>query len=150
MLIKKLFLMSMCCFPLLAWAENDDFVSAYQINFTTPSKNIICGGDMPASYDEPAWYGVSCFINDITGKPPLKRPQNCEFDWGQEFHISNKGKPNMDCYSDYPYHSNPSVLAYGKTIHGKGWQCRSNEKGVRCVNRDKHGFEINKKKQIFF
>lgn len=147
--IKKIFLM-IIGLPLFAWAENDGFASAYQINFTTPSKNIVCGGDMLASYDEFEWHGVSCFISDVKGTPPLKRPTNCEFDWGQEFNISDKGKADMACYSDYPYHSHPPVLAYGKTVRGKGWQCRSSKQGVRCVNRDKRGFEISKNKQVFF
>jgi len=45
---------------------------------------------------------------------------------------------------------NPSVLPYGKTIRGKGWQCTSQTDGMRCQNRSKHGFWLNRTRQTLF
>lgn len=129
---------------------DDEFIPYHSINFATPSKNIVCGGDVPAKNGEKAWHGVSCYVTQIEGTPPIKRPKDCEFDWGQEFVLGRTGKPEMTCYSDYSYHLNPPILAYGKTIRGKGWQCSSSEKGMRCENSQKHGFEISRKQQRFF
>lgn len=129
---------------------DDEYVAWYQINFATPSKNIVCGGDEPARDGFPAGQGVSCYVREIEGTPPEKRPKDCEFDWGQEFVLDRTGKPRMTCYSDFAYHPEPPVLAYGQTIRGKGWQCSSSEKGIRCENSQKHGFELGRKQQRFF
>ena len=123
----------------------------FNVNFQTPSGNIICGGDTAHSKRETAWHGVSCFIQDAgNAKPARPKPKTCEFDWGNVFNADSKGKAYMSCYSDYPYSPNPSVLAYGSSIKGRGWQCVSLENGIRCTNSAGHGFQLNRNRQLMF
>ena len=58
---------------------------------------------------------------------------------------------NIFCMGDSRLeYGNPPVLAYGKTIRGKGWQCTSQTDGMRCQNRSKHGFWLNRSRQTLF
>ena len=125
--------------------------SVFTVNFQTPSGNIVCGGDTAHSKRETAWHGVSCFIRDTGNtKPARPKPKTCEFDWGNVFNTDSKGKAYMSCYSDYPYSPNPSVLAYGNSLKGRGWQCVSLENSVRCTNSDGHRFQLNRNRQLMF
>ena len=41
------------------------------------------------------------------------------------------------------------LLKPGKVIKGKGWRCQAITKhGIRCINADKKGFLLNRKKQV--
>ena len=123
----------------------------FTVNFQSPSGNIVCGGDTAPIGGEAQWRGVSCFIHETdNAKPAMPKPKECGFDWGNVFNIDNKGNAYMSCYSDYPYSPDPSVLAYGSSIKGRGWQCVSLENGIRCTNSAGHGFRLNRNRQLMF
>ncbi len=66
--------------------------SALAVEFNSPSGNILCSGD------EFEIGSVSCFIQDMTTKQPVRpRPRDCEFDWGQDFAVDNRGQAYMNC-----------------------------------------------------
>ena len=124
--------------------------SVYEINFKTPSGNIVCGGDIGNSLpDIKPWNGVSCLVG-INNKPIRKKPKNCEFDWGGMFTLSQKGEAVMECYSDFPFDPSSRVLNYGETIEGSGWKCLSKKNGLLCVNKEGRGFELNRNQQKLF
>lgn len=122
--------------------------SVYRLNFASPSQNIVCGGDVLKEYGGAR--GVSCYLKEIDTKPLQAKPKSCNHKWGQVFELAYIGSPAMGCYNDTPYSLEPQILPYGKTMRGKGWACTSLAQGIRCVNSDKHGFEISRKKQKFF
>ena len=81
-----------------------------------------------------------------------KRPSEneCPLDWGDSFSLGQTGRAIIDCRGDTNRIAHPLVLAYGKTIRGKGWQCTSQTDGMRCQNRSKHGFWLNRTRQTLF
>lgn len=123
-----------------AHAEN-----TYRIHFSSPSKNLVCGGDMPGEAG-----AVVCYVHETTAKPPLLQPADCPLDWGQMFALNRHGKAQMLCYSDYPFAADTPTLAYGKSIAGQGWRCSSSAQGIRCTNQSGHGFDISRQKQTLF
>lgn len=120
-------------------------LAAFAVEFQSPSGNILCNGD------EFEMSSVSCLIVEVENKkPPIPKPKDCQFDWGQDFSLDHKGKAYMNCYSDFPYNQDAKVLPYGQSINGKGWTCTSQKTGMRCVNKDGKGFLLSRKKQILF
>lgn len=115
------------------------------IIFNSPSGNISCG-----SFDDHT--AVSCYIaHKDNPKPAKPKPKSCRYgDWGNEFWLDNKGKADMGCYTDFPYFENAKILPYGKSINGRGWTCTSQTTGMRCVNKDGHGFSLSRAKQTLF
>lgn len=109
--------------------------------FKSPSNNILCHGD-----DE----GVECRIVNKTNKSTLSKPKDCELDWGDGFGVSKTGRAYLTCYGDAFVATDMSVLAYGKTIKGNGWQCTSAKTGMTCKNSQGHGFTLRRNKQTLF
>lgn len=135
-----------------AWADSTPKVQGlYQQNFTSPSGNIICGGDVRAGFSaiEPQ-EGVFCFIHsEIQNAQP--KPRDCELDWQATFVLPAKGKPEVvwECAGDTPY-GTPQTLPYGNSIKGKGWECSSNMSGMLCTNQSGNGFKLNRQEQTLF
>lgn len=128
--------------------KQDHNTSVYRLNFASPSQNIVCGGDVLKAYGGAR--GVSCYIKQMDSKPLQAKPKSCQHRWGQVFELAYIGRPALGCYNDTPYSLEPQILAYGKTMRGNGWACTSLPHGIKCVNSDRHGFEIGRKKQKFF
>lgn len=128
--------------------KQDHNTSVYRLNFASPSQNIVCGGDVLKAYGGAR--GVSCYIKQMDSKPLQAKPKSCQHRWGQVFELAYIGRPALGCYNDTPYSLEPKILAYGKTMRGNGWACTSLPHGIKCVNSDRHGFEIGRKKQKFF
>lgn len=122
--------------------------SVYRLNFASPSKNIVCGGDVLPAYGGAK--GVSCYVVQMDNKPLIAKPKSCDGKWGNVFELGKSSQANLGCYTDTPYSQNPRILSYGKTIRGDGWYCTSLSTGMKCVNDQKHGFEIGRKQQVLF
>lgn len=158
----KKYLTALCVFAITATAQADSFSQSYRsefnrLEFVSPSKNIKCQGDFASdvSSNEKGWDGVECSVfKDNMSQPELPQPKDCDLDSITVFQLTPQGKAKRDlgCSGDPYYNPNPEVkvLPYGKTLHGKGWQCTSSKQGMRCINRDKHGFELNQRRQMMF
>lgn len=128
-----------------------DITSVYRLNFTTPSKNIICGGDVLPTYGGAK--GVSCYVKKMDTLANIRKykPASCRDKWGQVFELGKNSKSKIACYTDTPYSQKPQTLSYGQMVKGDGWHCSSSpEKGMKCVNRVGSGFEIGREKQSLF
>ncbi len=125
----------------------------WQHDFRLADNKTYCGGDRVANqYDakDKGWNGVSC-LTRIQAKPIQPIPADCDLDWGDEFQLDAKDKPNMSCHGDFAYTPKGRVLKTGETIKGNGWQCTAKKGGsIYCINSQKHGFEISPKKQRMF
>ncbi|MGF6148823.1 Uncharacterised protein [Kingella potus] len=122
------------------------------IYFTSPSGNIFCLGDSRQEYGKDGWWGVTCELRGHREniRPAQKRPDDCDVDWGNSFSLETDKRPVADCRGDTGRRENAPVLAYGKTIRGKGWQCTSRKDGMQCRNRSGHGFHLSRSRQLLF
>lgn len=111
-------------------------------DFKSPTGNIICS---------PNGSGVVCMImNRSNAKPARPKPRNCDLDWGNVFYVSRSGA-GLSCHGDIPVNPNTrTVLAYGKTYKGNGWQCTSRTTGMTCKNSQGRGFTLSRAKQTVF
>ncbi len=105
--------------------------------FQTPSGNIHC------LYDPDAGGSLRCDLLRFTGKR-LPQPKDCGLDWGDSFYLESHGKSSGVCHGDTLQMANNPKLAYGTTWTRGGIVCTSKPTGLRCVNADKHGFELSK------
>lgn len=123
--------------------------SEYEQFFTTPSKNIVCGGD-PLYDGDPA---VSCYVYQVA-KSAI--PKSClrSAPEGLHFHLEETGSARKDCGFEFTpeefYDRQPKVIPYGTTIKGYGWQCQSTQKGLDCSNRSGHGFKLSRSAQTIY
>lgn len=112
--------------------------------FRTPSGNIGClysksAGSRPF---------LRCDMREVAHPKP--KPASCEFDYGQSFGVSTKGRAHGLCVSDSAMDPGASVLAYGRTRSFGPFTCTSRTSGLRCVAPSGHGFKLAKAKQTLF
>lgn len=100
-------------------------------HFQMPSKNIGCGVDEAAGV-------LRCDI--LSGLVP-EPSGSCELDWAG-FVLERGGPAEPVCAGDTIYDAASPVLAYGESWGRGGINCDSREEGLRCVNRDDHGFSL--------
>ena len=114
--------------------------------FQSPSGNILC--EVHAFEDEstPRISSLSCTISQSNAKLPPKTI-NCEVGY---FHMMARGKAIGDCTSANNFDPAIPVLPYGKVWQVGGFRCDATTVRVRCVNLDKHGFELSRARQILF
>lgn len=123
----------------LALAVGASSAAAYK-GFESPSHNIGC------ILTE---QGARCDIRDHSWPLP-KKPKSCEFDYGGSLFIGRQGRGEYGCVSDSAMGAGP-VLPYGERIRKGRFVCRSEEAGVRCVNRrNGHGFFLSKQRVRLF
>lgn len=108
--------------------------------FETPSHNIAC-----VLYEQ----GARCDISHHSWPLP-KKPRSCEFDYGGSLFIGVRGRGEYGCVSDSAFGAGP-VLPYGESIRKGRFACRSEEVGVRCLNRrNGHGFFLSRQRVRLF
>lgn len=114
--------------------------------FRTPSGNIQCvliegdGGTV-----------VDCEMVSMTKFTlGLKRPADCDLDWGNRFTLSARGRPSMVCYGDTLQGGQSLVLSYGEKIGAAALSCISQKSGLTCKNGSGRGFTLSKTRQRFF
>jgi hypothetical protein len=112
--------------------------------FQTPSGNIFCD-----AYRDGKTSTLRCDLASNSAKIPAK-PKDCDLDWGNSFILSERGKAQRNCHGDTNINPNNKRLEYGKTWRAAGFTCDVNTKRLRCINLDRHGFELAKGAQKIF
>jgi hypothetical protein len=108
--------------------------------FESPSHNIGC-----VMFED----GARCDILHHSWPLP-KKPKSCEFDYGGSLFVGNRGRGEYGCVSDSAFGVG-SVLPYGESMRKGRFVCRSEEVGVRCVNRrNGHGFFLSRQRVRLF
>lgn len=110
--------------------------------FESPSGNIACLADAD-------W--VRCDIEDRDWSPPA-RPSDCpsQTGYGQGIILEVHGKPKFVCGGDTTFGGDARVLSYGDRDATTGYTCFSEKSGIRCENRDDHGFTIGRESYELF
>ena len=110
--------------------------------FVTPSGNIACLADSD-------W--VRCDIEERDWSPPA-RPADCsdQTGYGQGITLNATGKPEFVCAGDTTFGGDATTLQYGDRDGANGYTCFSETTGVRCENRDGHGFTIGREAYRLF
>ncbi len=140
--MKKLALILVANFVSVGVATADDLVS-----FSSPSKNIYCIG----VNSETEGGSVDCeLLTRSNDEPSLKRPDDCDLEWGNRFFVGSDGKASMVCAGDTLRDKGAIVLDYGKGLDRFGIHCTSSQGGIECINDDQHGFKISKARQVLY
>lgn len=140
--MKKIVLILVANFASLGGAIADDLVS-----FSSPSKNIYCIG----VNSETEGGSVDCeLLTRTNNKPSLKRPEDCDLEWGNRFFVGSDGNARLICAGDTLRDEGAMVLGYGKGLDRFGIHCTSSEEGIECINDDQHGFKISKASQVLY
>jgi hypothetical protein len=105
--------------------------------FRTPSKNIACAY-YPASVT-----GRVVFRCDILSGLSPQPKRHCEGDWTGAS-MSGRGFAGATCAGDTVYDTRAPILAYGRNWSFGGLFCSSKTTGLRCSNRDRHGFFLSR------
>lgn len=114
--------------------------------FQTPSGNIHCAayGDRTVNKAE-----LRCDLVQNTAHIPA-RPADCELDWGDAFGMNDRGKADRLCHGDTVQNPQNPTLQYGKLWSAGGFRCHATRTRLRCVNIDRHGWELSRSKQTIF
>ena len=99
--------------------------------FQMPSKNIGCT------------FGEGVLVCDVLSGLNPEPQKSCELDWtGMEMESNGPAQPR--CAGDTAYVQSAPVLAYGDTWGSGGFFCTSATTGLKCFNRDEHGFSLSR------
>lgn len=117
--------------------------------FRTPSGNIHC-----LAYDAEAGNGesgVACEIQQVTKRTlNVKRPADCDLEWGNRMEVGQQGRAGMSCYGDTLATPDSRVLGYGRSMTFGAITCESSQSGLECSNGAGHGFFLSKARQRLF
>ena len=117
-------------------------------SFKSPSGNIFCIATRD-NFNNKTTVSLSCELMESTAKLPTK-PSDCELDWGKRFYVETTGKALRACHGDTIANPNYPTLAYGKLWQVGGFRCDITTIRLRCVNLERHGFELAKARQVLF
>ncbi|WP_103224632.1 DUF6636 domain-containing protein [Roseibium marinum] len=114
--------------------------------FETPSQNIQCsvGEDFNVLSD------IICTIINRSDPPALPKPNWCNSDWGHTFSMKERGTVEVHCGETDRSKGGFDRAEYGVTGEFGGFVCHSSKKGLRCSNRDGHGFFLSRARQDVF
>jgi hypothetical protein len=150
--ISKAFLVSLGvafgCVVVIAGAvaQQTNNNRAITTDFQTPSGNIICSLD-PAQQHQEAFLRCDVFKGSST---PPSQPKDCELDWGWVFGMGERGTSLRLCHGDTLFNPTVPVLAYGTRWAQAGFVCEVTTQRLRCTNRNGHGFELARARQVLF
>jgi len=111
--------------------------------FQSPSKNIAC-----QYFDYDKQNTLRCDIMEAT--VTVRRPADCDLEWGKAFEMNAKGSAERICYGDTIMDRSLPVLAYGNVWQRGGFTCTSEQAGVTCFNAERHGFSLSRAEQKVF
>lgn len=117
-------------------------------SFKSPSGNIFCIA-VRDNFNERNTVSLSCELVESTAKLPVK-PSDCDLDWGKRFYVEARGKALRACHGDTISNPNYPTLGYGKLWQVGGFRCDITSARLRCVNLERHGFELSKARQVLF
>jgi len=116
------------------WAFSPPIASAWGIE--SPPGNIKCGDGQRGA--------VVCIVE----KQSFVEARECNGLYTVSAAVSRRGRAskNEGCFSGQPFLSaNSRVLPYGRSTTHNEVTCRSTKTGLRCSNRDGHGFKLSRK-----
>ena len=116
--------------------------------FQSPSGNIFCEVNRD-NFGGKTTVSLMCEVSKSTAKLPPK-PSDCILDWGRRFYVEDRGKAIRSCDNDVLSNPTLPVLPYGEVWQVSGFRCDATTARLRCVNLDKHGFELSRARQILF
>lgn len=152
--MKKLFAITALVFAsnVFAGSSSINLTYDYQQVFTTPSGNVLCGGDSLKRKGAKIYaHDVYCFAYTIKSEIARCKTKG----EGLDFMLNRTGKAKQQCATfeftpDNVGEEQTRTLPYGKTLRGKGWSCTSEITGLTCKNNDGHGFKINRSRYEMF
>jgi hypothetical protein len=115
--------------------------------FKMPSNNVVCSVGQEADSAD-----ITCTIHERSGPLPRPAPADCMSTWGHVFTLRDTGPVTMEC-TDFDRGlaaAVTDVAPYGVTGTFGGISCLSQETGLRCTNRDGHGFQLARRTQSVF
>lgn len=115
--------------------------------FQLPSGRLHCQAQSadPASGQAAT---VRCDVMGASFRAPPR--EDCPLDFGDALSLSATGRATWVCHGDTVADPRLPVLAYGQVWNWHGLRCSSAVTGVRCVNRDGHGFELARRQARVF
>ena len=82
------------------------------------------------------------------GQPPA--PDACDLDWGAMFSLGDRGLPTRICAGDTSIDARHPVLGHDRKWRQDGLACTVHKQGLRCTNRDGHGWLLDRKAQRLY
>lgn len=140
-------LLSLLAAPAWAGYTSIDLSGDFEKVFATPSGNVLCGGN-PRNKNDSALY---CFVYRNQAMP-----KNCRAKGhGLDLTLNARGKAALKCAGfEFPPNNEGEaktrILNYGKTLSGRGWECRSETTGLTCRNSQGRGFTVNRSRYELF
>jgi serine/threonine protein kinase len=120
-------------------------VPVQAVSLRTPSGNIGCrftSGLTPSP-------SLRCDIR--TGlRPRPRRPKGCNLNWGSGFSMASTGRSQVVCAGDTAIDPQAQGLRYSTKWTRGGFTCLSKTTGLRCANRDGHGFFLSLQRSYRF
>ncbi|MCS7195010.1 MAG: hypothetical protein NZ849_08915 [Meiothermus sp.] len=128
--MRVLISLGLLCLPALAQGYFD------LGGFKTPRGDVVC----VATWDRIAEAaGLRCDLHPA-------RSKNCT----DAFHLGERGPAIRFCANQTIDGSKLPVLAHGRVWDSGFFRCELNWERLRCVNRDRRGFELSPRYQRFF
>jgi len=109
------------------------------VSFRTPSGAIGCASGT----------GLRCDIRSGL-RPTPPKPPSCTLDWGLGYSLQATGPAAPVCAGDTAIDPGSRPVAYGTTWHRGAFKCISKVTGLRCSNRDGHGFFLSRARSFRF
>ena len=117
--------------------------------FRTPGNNVWCAWDDGTRGPATGPDRLRC---DVRGgvRPLPAKPRTCSFDWGVGMSMGPRGRARIICASDSVFAESARVLQYGSTLRRGSFTCVARRTGLRCRNRDGHGFQLSRTRSTRF
>lgn len=127
-----------------AAAQADDQTTGdFLGGFRTPSGNIHCQAFEVGSARQAE---LRCDVLQ-NAAPIVKRPSDCELDYGNAFVLRERGVATRLCHGDTTADPSLPVLAYGRRWTRRGLRCDLSPARLRCINADGRSFELSRRAQ---
>jgi hypothetical protein len=111
--------------------------------FRTPTGNISC---QAFAVGRQKVTELRCDILESTA-PVVRRPADCELDYGHAFVVRSRGRAFLLCAGDTVADPDLPRLAYGAAWTAPGVRCTLTIQLLRCTNRAGRGFQLAKARQ---
>lgn len=115
--------------------------------FQLPSGRLHCQAQ-PADPASGQAASVRCDVMGASFRAPPRG--DCPLHIGDALALPATGRATWVCHGDTVADPRLPVLAYGQVWTWQGLRCSSAVIGVRCVNRDGHGFELARRQARVF
>jgi hypothetical protein len=112
-------------------------------SFRTPSGNIHCDASLGETGRSAE---LRCDVMNSTAVA-VKKPKDCELDYGTAFGLSERGPAEYLCAGDTIINPGNAPLRYGEVWTRSGLRCDVTRVRLRCVNRGGRGFELSTRRQ---